>query len=838
MTVIFEKQLNWHIETYSLLFVNYKTKPALKSPLGDLGVKEGTMYIKHALRAIFKNRGVSSINIVGLSVGMTAAVLILFWVQNEVSYDSYHPHAQSIYRLTDTLQVSKDEKWVWETSPMRLPSLLEKNIPDVEAVTMLYPAQYNPVTFKYKNELFYEKNGAYIDKGWFNIFHYDFIEGGPAQFFKDPFSVILTETKAKKYFGNNNAIGQVMLVDTVNYTVAGVVKDNPSNSSFQYDVLMPVDAYLSDSNSRKNSEEWGNFNFIAFLRLHDNANVSSVEKKMTRILQDTKKDSSITLGLQSLPAMHFETGLQSSSLAHADKKTVYIFSILAALLIVTACINYVNLTTARASLRVKEITIRKIVGAQRRQLFIQFVTESVLISLISLCVTLLLIKFCLPYYNQLTEKNFLFSLTSLSMWQVLGCTILFATVLNSLYPAALLSSFNPLSIFRGVNVLRIKDGTLRKGLVVFQFTLSVMLIIGTIVIFKQLNYVQTTNPGYNRSQIISLQVPYNTHTRMSADAKKSLLQTLKQQIASRPGIAGVTMANQAIVNVTSYSSGSADWDGRPKDFNPSLSQLCVDAAFQKVFGLDMKEGRWYNSDLPGDARNFILNETAVKELHIHKPVVGQRFVGHGDTGIIIGVVKDFHYKSMHDKIGPLLIFHQNWYSNLYIKTTPGNITASLNNVEAVWKQMLPADVFNYTFLDDTFNNLYKADKKVSSLILIFSIVVIIISSLGLFALAAFTAEQRTKEIGIRKVLGATVQNITMLLSKDFVKLVLIAILIASPIAWWAMTKWLQDFAYRINLSWWMFAAGGFVALIIAVATISFQSVKAALSNPVKSLRTE
>jgi ABC-type antimicrobial peptide transport system permease subunit len=795
-------------------------------------------YMKPAWRAIWKNRGVSSINIVGLSVGMTAAVLILFWVQNEFSFDSYHPHARSIYRLTDTLQVSKDEKWIWETSPLRLAGLLEKNIPEVEATAMLYPSEWSPITFKYKNELFAEKNGAYVDEGWFNMFHYDFLEGSPAGFFKNPFSVILTEGKAKKYFGNVAAVGQVMHVDSISYTVAGVIKDNPSNSSFQYDVLLPQDAYLADSNARKNSEEWSNFNFTTFLRLHDDANVAAVAKKMTRILQDSKKDSSITLGLQSLPGLHFETGLQSSTMAHADKKTVYIFSILALLLIVTACINYINLTTARASLRVKEITIRKIVGAQRRQLFMQFVTESVLISLISLCLTLVFIKFSLPYYNKLTEKNFSFSLSSTGLWQVVGGTLFFVTVLNSLYPAALLSSFNPLNIFRGINILRIKDATLRKGLVVFQFTLSVMLITGTIIIFKQLHYIQTTNPGYNRSQIISVQVPYNTHTRMQPEAKKMLMQTLKQQIASKQGIIGVTLANQPIVNVTSYSSGSADWDGRAKDFNPSIANLCVDADYQKIMGLTMKEGGWYTNDLPSSDKKFILNETAVRELNIHKPVVGQRFVGHGDTGVIIGVVKDFHYKSMHDKIGPLLIFHQGWYSNLYIKSAAGNVTASVNAVESAWKQMLPADVFNYTFLDDTFNNLYKADQKVSSLILIFSVIVIIISSLGLFALAAFTAEQRTKEIGIRKVLGATVSNITLLLSKDFVKLVVIAIVIASPAAWWGMSKWLQDFAYRVNLSWWMFAAGGLVALLIAITTISFQSIKAALSNPVKSLRTE
>ncbi|HWB24250.1 MAG TPA: ABC transporter permease [Chitinophagaceae bacterium] len=796
-------------------------------------------YILPAWRAMWKSKSISIIKITGLSVGMTATILILLWVQNETSFDGYHPSANNIYRITDTLQVNKDEKWIWETSPLLFANVVEKNIPEAEQVTNLYASTYSPITFKYRNELFTEKSSAYVDKNWFKTFHYDFLEGSTSAFLKNPFSVILTQSKAKKYFGGNSAVGQVLAIDSVNYTVQGVVKDNPTNSSFQYDVLLPVDAYLSDSSARKNSEQWGNFNFITFLRLNQNANPAIVSKKMTALLQSNKKDSSITIGLQPLKTMHFESAVQFSAFKHADKKTVYIFSVLALLLILTACINYVNLTTARASLRVKEITIRKIVGAQRAQLFMQFTMESVLIGTISLCVTLILVKLTLPYFNTLTEKQFRLDFTSLSLWKVLGGTLLFTTLLNSIYPATLLSSFNPLNIFRGVNVLRIKDGTLRKGLVVFQFTLSVVLIIGTIVIFKQLHYIQTTNPGYDRAQVAALQVPFRSHSKLSHEQRQSLLKTLKQQMQASSAIAGVTAASQPIVNVSSASSGSADWDGRAKDFDPTLSQLSVDANFQKVFNLQMQQGRWFDARRPGDEHNFILNETAVQQLKIHKPVIGQRFVFHGDTGQVIGVVKDFHFKSMHEKIDPMVLFSgTGWYSYIFIKTPPGNATGALNAAKAAWQQLLPQDPFNYVFLDDTFNGLYKDDLRASSLVLIFSIIVVIISSLGLFALAAFTAEQRTKEIGIRKVLGATVSNITLLLSKDFVKLVLVAVIIASPIAWWAMDKWLQDFAYRITISWWIFAAAALSALLIATATISFQAIKAALSNPVKSLRTE
>ena len=445
----------------------------------------------------------------------------------------------------------------------------------------------------------------------------------------------------------------------------------------------------------------------------------------------------------------------------------------------------------------------------------------------------------MPWFNQLTEKNFVLPLTSPGLWKVLGGTLLFATVVNSIYPATLLSSFNPLNIFRGVNLLRVKDATLRKGLVVFQFALSVMLIVCSIVIYRQLHIIQNTNPGYNRSQIITLQIPYNTHTQLSDGVKKTLTQTMRQKLLTESSIAGVTLANQPIVNVTSTNAGSADWDGRPKDFKPTVSQLATDANYQNVFGLQLQAGRWFDDKRPADKHNFILNETAVRQFKIHQPALGQRFSFHGDTGQIIAVVKDFYYQSMHSTIGPLVIFNsKNWYSYIFIKTAPGNVNAALRDAQTVWKDFLPSDAFNYAFLDDTFNDLYKADLKVSSLILLFAVIVIIISAMGLFALAAFTTEQRTKEIGIRKVLGATVQSITMLLSKDFVKLVVIAIVIASPIAWWTMSKWLEDFAYRVTISWWIFIAAGSAALFIALATISFQAIKSALANPVESLRTE
>jgi len=424
------------------------------------------------------------------------------------------------------------------------------------------------------------------------------------------------------------------------------------------------------------------------------------------------------------------------------------------------------------------------------------------------------------------------------MWQILGGTLLFTTILNGIYPAALLSSFKPLNVFRGRTLLKVRDGSIRKGLVVFQFTLSVILIVGTIVIYSQLKFIQSQNPGYNVSQVMSLQVPWKALSKFNDTVQAAFFENIKHDLQSQSSIAAVCTANSEIVNVDGMSSGNADWDGRDTTFNPSIARLSADAGFQKMFQLQMKVGHWF---LPGNAdeHNYILNETAVAMFNMHKPVVGQRFTWGGDTGKVIGIVKDFHYKSLHDKIGPMVLFNNGGSSSyIFAKTYPDNIPAAIQAAQKVWGRYIPDQPFTYSFLDDSFNTLYKTDIKTSKLILIFSIIAVIISALGLFGLATFSADQRIKEIGIRKVLGASVQQITTLISKDFIMLVLVAIVIAVPIAWYVMNTWLQGFAYRVNLTAGIFMGAGLIAIIIAVISVSTQAIKAAVANPVNSLRSE
>jgi putative ABC transport system permease protein len=790
-------------------------------------------YFKTAWRSIWKNKTTTVINVIGLSVGMTAAILIFLWVQNEMSYDNYHKDANNIYRLTTNL---KTEGWIWETTPLLLAGAVKKEVPEIENTARLYYSDM-PV-FNINNNLSYEKKCAFVDDDWFNIFHYDFIEGNAASFANDMNSIILTASDAKKYFGSvDKAMGKVIHSDSLNYVVKGIVKDAPTNSSFQFTAFIPLQNLLRNPERKANDENWDNANYITFIKVQSNANIPALTKKITNVLQqrsgDTEKQSSISL--ENLKDMHFETDLQSSFFASGNKNTVYIFSVLGILLLIIACINHVNLTTAKASLRAKEVSVRKIVGAGRMQLFYQFLSEAFLVSIMALTVTLALIKLCLPAFNTITDKHFSLSLLSSSLWKVAGITLLSAFVLSSIYPALILSSFKPLNVFRGFTVLKLKDSYLRKGLVTIQFTISVMLIAGTIIIYKQMQFIQQTNPGYNRSQVLMTHVPPN----IDFNKKTQIVNLIKQELLAESSIQNVSLTNQPILNIGSYSTGAADWAGRDTTFNPKIAQLSVDADYANTMQLRMKEGRWFEKNNEADKNNVILNETAIKELNIPGPYIGQRFTWKGNKGQVIGIVKDFKFKSLHDKTGPLVVFQNPGWANLFmIRVAPGNAQQAVNALQKIWKQILPGKPLEYNFLDDSFNQLYKADKQTSLLILIFAVIAIAISCLGLFGLAAFAAEQRTKEIGIRKVLGATVANITTLISKDFVKLVCIAIVIATPLSLLAMNKWIQSFAYRINIGWWIFVVAGLIALLIALITVSFQSIKAAIANPVKSLRTE
>lgn len=793
-------------------------------------------YFLVALRNFWRNKTFTFINILGLSVGMTAAILIFLWVDNEMTFDSWHPEKERIFRVTTHYTSSN---WVWPTSSLALADHLRTDLPAITAVTSIKPVYETDL--RLGNDLILEKTGAYVDSNWFSVFHYDFVAGGPADFIHHPFSLILTQSKAKKYVGDKNPIGQSIRVGPIPYRIAGIIRDNPANSSFPFDILMPLEALLADSNDRQQAMSWGNYNFLTFVTLQPGANLAAAGHAITDIMhKNAPITGDNTLTFLPLKDMHFETGLSfSDSIPSINRRNVYVFSILGVFLLLIACINYVNLTTARASLRAKEIGVRKIVGAGKTSLFGQFLFESLTVSLLSLAVTLLLTQLFLPVFRQLTETNVREPFSNPDTWKIIASTLLTATVLNGVYPALLLSSFQPLSVLKNSINLKFKDVSLRKGLVVLQFTFSIVLIVSTIIIQRQLQYVQHSNPGYDRSQLFTFRIPWQNMLGKTETQTRATAAGVKQRLLSNPSIADVSFAGGSIIGMGNSNEGSANWDGKDANFVPVVFQFGADENFRKITGLQMQQGRWFDLQQPTDQHNFVLNETAINRFNIRRPVIGQHFYFQGDTGRIIGIVKDFHYASMHDAIGPFVIVDRpSWQTTAYIKTVPGKTTEALAAAHSLWSQIVPDKPFDYTFLDDSFDSLYKSDSRTSALILIFSIIAVLISCLGLLGLAAFTARQRVKEIGIRKVLGATVTNILTLLSRDFIRLVLISILLATPIAWWAMHNWLQDFAYHIPLSPWVFAGAGLLAIVIAVLTIASQSIRAATSNPAQSLKTE
>lgn len=785
------------------------------------------------------------INLSGLTIGMTSAFFVFMWVQNEYSYNGYHTDADRIYRLK-TLR--EDRNSTGETTPYLLGEEVKQLLPEVQVLTRINPngGDEAPV-ITIDGQQIKEKNAATVDENWFDIFHYDFIEGSAQAFNSQPYSVILSESHAKKYFGTESPLGKPIRLDSIDYQVQGVIKDYPPNSSFRYHMYLPLSARRANPELRESDDTWGMFGYLTFVKIPATSDPLDIAPKITDIMTANHKRGNVNIGLIGLKEMHFEDDVQFSVFLHGNKQTANIFLVLGCILLGIACINYINLTTARASSRLKEVSIKKIVGAGKKQLFVQFLTESILMSLVALLMTILLIWIGLPFFNQLTDNRFSFLLSDGSLWRLLGFTLFITVLLTSIYPALLLSSFNPIAIFRGKNLLGLKDSLLRKSLVILQFSISIALIIGTVVIYRQMQFIQLQNVDYNKSQVITFSVPGRLWLEQYNNGQSDIRNSIKQKLMAESSIELVSALNGgSVVNMQFSASGGYDWKGREQDFYPPIAPFQVDSDFNEMVNLNLIDGRWFMPHSIGDQKNVVLNETAVREFGLQSPTVGQWFVSPGitppyylDTGVVIGVVRDFFYKSIHEPIDPVVIKNEPGYASTFlVKTAAGRHEDALHVVERTWKQLIPDIPLEYQFADEEFDALYRSDRKAASLILAFSLLAISISCLGLYALVTFNTERRTKEIGIRKVLGASEADIVRMLSSDFVKLVLVAILIASPIAWYAMNRWLADFAYRIELEWWMFGLAGLVAVVVALLTVSFQAIRAAVANPVESLRSE
>lgn len=760
----------------------------------------------------------------GLTIGLAIGILILLWVQDELSYDTYHAKADNIYRM-ELWGGTGSSRQIWQMGPGAIAPMVKQQLPEVEDQTRI-SGNYLFTRYKYQEKSFGDESVVFADPSFFNIFTVPFIQGDNRKPFGDQNTVVVTKSTAQKFFGDENAIGKVITADNTNYfTVTGVINDFPKNSSFQFDMIMPMayNAKFMRDNHIDIANDFTFFNYEMYLLLKPGTSLKDLSKKVFNIhIAHKSDDTDAEYIFEPLTKMH----LYAADGSDRGAGTVHIFIVIAILILVIACINYVNLSTARSMLRAKEISMRKIVGAAKMQLFLQFVVETAVLFSISALLALGLVFVLTPVFNDLSGKQLTVNLTDIHIWEVLLAAIAGTLVISSIYPALLLSSFEPLKALKGKISAGIGDALFRKILVVTQFSFSIVLIIGTIVITSQLGYIRSKNLGYDKTHVFAFNMG-----KMRGHYEAAKAELLKQS-----GVLAVTCANQNIVQIGGIT-GNTDWEGKLPNQTFIVHPMAIDKDFLSFFKMKMADGAPFTGS-GTDTAHLVLNETAIKQLGMKNPV-GKRFKMSQVNGTILGVVKDFHFASMREQIAPAAFFYEpKWFNIVYVKTTGRDAQKAIAAAEAQFKYYNGDFPFKYDFLDDTFNKLYQGEQREGVIFNYFAGIAIIISCLGLLGLATYTAQVRTREIGVRKVLGASVSSITTMLSMDFVKLVFWAIVISSPVAWYAMRNWLQGFAYRIDIQWWVFVAAGSSAIIIALLTISFQAIKAALMNPVKSLRSE
>jgi len=786
-------------------------------------------YFKTAWRNIVNNKFYSAINIIGLTVGLTVGLLILLWVNDELSFDAFHTKAPRIYQVEAQIGTGTS-KQIWGNVSAPIATFALKEIPGVENAVRLVGNQ-NYALFKYGDKMLEPgDNGMFFaDPSIFKVFDFKLLEGNANNPFPNIHSILISQTTAKRFFGNAEPVGKVIKGDgRDNYTIAGVFADVPENSSIKFDMLFSIELKKKDYNGKsywKSMDgDWGDYYANTYLLLRPGVSPASVANMLTQIHiknQPGPDASKVKFLAEPLTQLH----LYNADGTPSGIQTVRVFLIVAMLILLIACINYVNLSTARAMLRSKEVSIRKIIGAGKKQLFIQFILETIVFLSIALVLSFGLIALLMPLYNNVSGKQLHFDLFNAGVWQVIGLTIAGTLVASSIYPALLLSSFKPVNALKGKISLGVGNIAFRKVLVVTQFIFSIGLIIGTLIINSQLKYIREKELGYDKSYVFGF---------IMRDMQKNY-EAVRAQLLTQPGIDGIASAGDNITNIQN-STSDTEWDGKDPNVSFVIHPINVDKYYLPFFKLQFVAGGPFTG-IKSDSAHYILNETAVREAGITNPI-GKRFKLHDQNGIIIGVVKDFHFASLKQKIEPAIFAYYPDMPEMFIRTTGKNVSLAIAAAQKVFKQYNPGFPMDYDFLDDDYNNLYKADQQSGTLFSWFAGIAILVSCLGLFGLATYTAQVKVKEIGIRKVLGASVASITGMLSKDFLVLVALSIVIAAPIAWYAMNKWLQGFVYRVDVQWWIFVLAGLIALIIAFITISFQAVKAAIANPVKSLRSE
>ncbi len=805
-------------------------------------------YLKIAYRNLTKYKFISFINLFGLTVGLTCCLLITIYILTELSYDRYNQNADNIYRVTRDFN-NEDGVVSLRLSTISPPFgyYLPNDFPEIQKMTRLLDNGITPL--RYKDKLINEQNVFFADENLFDVFTVKVLKGNPKTALSDPFSVMLTEEAAKKYFGDEDPINKVIRANNqFDVKVTGIYKAFPSNAHIHPGMLVSFNtlkdsAVYGEKNLRTN---WGNNSFFTYLLLPPHYNTARmisqfpafIDRHMRNEEYIGKQASKYTkLGLQKLTDIHLYSHTDYEAEPNGDIKRVYIFSAIALFILLIACINYMNLSTARSTLRAREIGIRKVIGARKRELIFQFLSESVLLSWVAILIAFACLYLTLPWLNKISGQQL--SPGVLMKWQILVPVFLtpfVVGILSGIYPALFMSSFQPVKTLKGLFRTGGHSISFRKVLVIMQFAISIILIITTATVFQQLHYMQKKSLGFDKEHIVV--IPYN-------NALNNKYEAFRNELLSNANFKNSTRTSRIPTGRLLDDMGAYTLSGDSmKPANTDIKFVSVDYDFVPTYGISMAAGRNFSREYGTDTLSFVLNESAVKALGWKTPqnAVGKDFKYGNTKGHVIGVIRDFHFESMHQSIVPLVLvmFPPSFYyfNNLSIKVSGNNIPASLSHLETTWKKILPEIPYQHTFLDENFDKLYQVEQRQGNIFTIFACIAIFIASLGLFGLSAFSISQRIKEIGIRKVLGADVTTIVTLLSKDFLKLVAISAIIAFPVAWYFMRNWLQDFAYRISMPWWIFIIAGIAAAIIALITISFQAIRAAIANPVKSLRIE
>jgi putative ABC transport system permease protein len=806
-------------------------------------------YFKIAFRNLTKNKAFSFINIFGLAVGLATCLLIMLYIIDESSYDKHHKDVERVFRV-----VSKNPKGEgWAAGPGPLAAGLKNDLPEVEQsarlltfpdiATMLLKYEHNSAS-----KQFFEANGYYVDSTFFQVLSYDFIYGNAASALSKPNSTVISKELAGKFFGNDDPVGKAIAITTpfgeFNYTVTGVFSSDKNKSH------IPANFFLTMRNNDmwnwvQNQTRWTTNNiFFTYIKLKEGVNTAAFEKKLNTFFDGYAGDDmkaagfSKTLFIQQVKDIYLHSDLGNEIGANGNITYLYILGSIGAFILMIACINFMNLSTARSQKRAKEVGVRKVMGAEKSSLIRQFLGESFITCMIALVLALALAWILLPVFNNLTQKNIAPSEKPVLILWITGLAMT-TGLLSGLYPAFYLSAFKPAAVLKGKILNSFSATAIRKGLVVFQFTISICLVLGAIVTWQQLNLFKNQQLGFNKEQqiVLPMQKSYKNSETDFTRLKNELLKNHNvKAVTSGSTYPGIPDLNDMLF----YPEGKTASD------MVDIRLSSIENDYIQTLGIKLISGRTFSKEFTADSASIILNETAVKDLG-YEPTnaVGKKiqydFGNFHGVVQIVGVVKDFNFESLHNTIKPCgfttgLFANKYGYAIASVKTN--DYPQLLKEVERSWTQLNPGTPFLYSFIDQDFQRNYEKERRTSNIIVYFTFIAVFIACLGLFGLAAFSAEQRTKEIGIRKVLGASVTSVTALLSKDFIKLIIIAIVIASPLAWYCMNLWLQSFAYRISISWWMFAAAGILALLIAVITISFQAIKAAVTNPVKSLKTE